>query len=322
MLVKIPKKQKGQFRLIYVPNDEEKTRLRALMPQLNELQVKLCAPCVHGFIPRKSPITNALEHKNFAFTISFDLSNFFDTVTEGMVRHLISPEILSQVFINGHTYQGLPTSPAIANLAAIGLDAKILQFCANLSEKVIYTRYADDLTFSCNNYATINALRENIPQLIVSEGFTINVKKTRIQSAKFGNRVITGVRVGKDGICAGRNLKRRIRAAQHSGKDRVANGLAEWAKMRKPSTPPHLVKKIIEDCVAYLGVLIKIKLHKKESIGDLSWKFDHLRNQSIMTHQSKTSAGLAIDNLKKFVSPSLVRAFFLRAHKNNVDETK
>jgi RNA-directed DNA polymerase len=81
-----------------------------------------------------------------------------------------------------HLPQGAPTSPALANLAAFGLDRRLAGLARSLD--LSYSRYADDLTFSGS--ARLRRQRRSIEALIVQiaheEGFAINADKTALRS--------------------------------------------------------------------------------------------------------------------------------------------
>jgi RNA-directed DNA polymerase len=88
--------------------------------------------------------------------------------------------------------QGAPTSPALANLVAYGLDRRLSGLATNLG--VRYTRYADDLTFS-GNYSQLPKLGL-INTIVRSEGFYINPSKTSLrrrgQQQKVTGLIVSG----------------------------------------------------------------------------------------------------------------------------------
>lgn len=80
-----------------------------------------------------------------------------------------------------HLPQGAPTSPAIANLCAFGLDQRLSGLARSIGG-VHYTRYADDLLFSgyrsfCRHAKTLNVV---VGTIAIEEGFDLNFQKTRI----------------------------------------------------------------------------------------------------------------------------------------------
>ncbi len=272
-LYNIPKKTKGETRQIYAPTKKEKRKFRALLPELNQIALDNCGGCVHGFMPGKSPVSNAKEHIGYEYTLSFDLKDFFDSVKPWMLKDyfrgdcqfvsegIFVPDKIWEYFIKGRAYQGLPTSPQIANLAAVKMDEEIINNCdikiplvLEKCERIRYSRYADDLSFSFQNYGIYQELLDLIPNLVTKHGFTINPAKTRLQSAKFGNRVITGISVGKTGISVPRRIKRRIKLAKHQKNEGILKGLTEWSKLKLPHFPITHTIKVIDNIVSYLKV--------------------------------------------------------------------
>lgn len=243
------KKKSGGNRTIYVPNHAEKARLRLLVPELTKLAQGICDPdIVHGFMPCKSAVTNAMAHRGFRYSLCCDLKDFFDSVTPE--KHFLIndhhpsllkmpwscwPEVLSLCFPDGAARQGLPTSPILANIAAVRMDKSIYDWCRVFPSypPFRYTRYADDLTISSNDVTFLIRLRERLVELVKEHGFTLNTKKTRIQFAGAGRRIITGVAVD-DEVHPARAVRRRLRAALHQNQTRAAAGLAEWMKLKTP----------------------------------------------------------------------------------------
>jgi hypothetical protein len=234
--VKIPKGN-GAFRTIYVPSSAEKSRLRSALGQIARKAERACPEGVcHGFRRMRSPVTNALAHVGHAYTLCFDLTDFFDSVTADRLKGSLTEEELSLVLVDGAARQGLPTSPAVANLAAAPLDHAILKFLESRKLQVIYTRYADDLSFSYDDPAAADVLLSAVPRIVGRCGFRVNRRKTRLQAASAGRRVVTGVAVDDHGVHPTRAVRRRLRAARHQGKQLQARGLEEWCKLKPPST--------------------------------------------------------------------------------------
>jgi RNA-directed DNA polymerase len=78
-----------------------------------------------------------------------------------------------------HLPQGAPTSPALASLAAFGLDRRLSGLARTLG--VTYSRYADDLTFSGERVPTA-LLGRAVGQIAREEGFRVGHDKTRVRT--------------------------------------------------------------------------------------------------------------------------------------------
>lgn len=230
------RKKSGGWREIAVPSVRYRDYLQTLLPPLYRIQAAVCGNCVHGFMPGRSPVTNAAVHVGYLYTLSLDLADFFDSITVPMISTHI-PEPLLAVPPRRPAMQGLPTSPAIANIAAAPLDAAILSLLAWWGVECRYTRYADDLTISTNEITVVTRNnRKSIIRRIESCGFKANPRKTRIQFASRGRRIITGVAVGVSDVTVPRSIKRKMRAAEHQGNRLSLRGLREWAKLKMPNS--------------------------------------------------------------------------------------
>ena len=82
-----------------------------------------------------------------------------------------------------HLPQGAPTSPALANLCAFGLDLRLHALAQRFGAR--YTRYADDLVFSGPQdlQGQFGALRAWVGAIVQDEGFALRGDKTRLMPA-------------------------------------------------------------------------------------------------------------------------------------------
>jgi retron-type reverse transcriptase len=200
-------KRSGGQRTINAPKPE----LKDIQSRLSELLLdcidvinegKNLEPSLsHGFTRNRSIITNAEKHINQKNVLNIDLSDFFDSFNFGRVRGFflknknfllhddIATVIAKIACLNDSLPQGSPCSPVITNLITHSLDVRLASLARRWS--CIYSRYADDITFSTRkklfvpklvriegtNIVVGKRLREEIER----SGFEINEKKTRVQ---------------------------------------------------------------------------------------------------------------------------------------------
>ncbi|WP_117283189.1 retron Ec67 family RNA-directed DNA polymerase/endonuclease [Streptococcus intermedius] len=235
----IPKKNGGE-RVIHAPKKELKFLQKKLANVLWEFYLESLeskskgknfkTPVLsHAFEKGKIIITNSQMHRNKKYILNIDLKDFFDSFNFGRVRGFfikdrdfaVSPEIatiIAQIACyQGKLPQGAPSSPIITNLITRILDYRIVKIAKKY--RFTYSRYADDLTFSTNRELNSNKLRaskelENflteLEELIISSGFEINPKKTRL-SNNMQRQEVTGLVVNKK-INAKREYVKNTRA--------------------------------------------------------------------------------------------------------------
>lgn len=191
-----------------------------ILLEISDFEVKhkiIFAPSAHGFVRGRSTFTNAAAHPRSKYIINLDLSDFFETINFGRVKGVLEnnpyfklhPEI-SKVIAHACCYkgvlpQGAPTSPVISNLVGRILDRNLKAFSKR--NRLKYTRYADDITFSTRMVRLPRAvavrgffrrhkwrpgreLRARIKKL----GFRINQTKFRVQITG-SKQEITGLNV-------------------------------------------------------------------------------------------------------------------------------
>jgi len=97
--------------------------------------------------------------------------------------------------IKGVLPQGAPTSPMLSNLAAWGLDEALQVFAQQ--HGFVYTRYADDLTFSSSRLPTgksAGTVRQEVINIIRKSGFVENRGKIRL-AGPGARKVVLGLLV-------------------------------------------------------------------------------------------------------------------------------
>ena len=287
-------KGNGKFRTIYRPRRDIKATLRTYIPVLEEIALKLCPPnVVHGFWPARNCVSNAQMHVGpWRYTVCMDLKDFFDHCTREMLtwtmadfdRRFSSQDLatsmqrINQMTPDGACRQGLPTSPAAANVCFAACDHDIIQALNAAGIQFVYSRYADDLTFSVMTRDDVERILSMVPVLVKDRGFVLNEKKTHVQYAGAGRRIITGVAVDETGVYPTRKSRRRLRAAKHRmtlpckygvalhRKHRAA-GLAEWCKCKPPMFGRKARKAMAEKPDEALLIAAKAKMYGVQDDG-------------------------------------------------------
>lgn len=218
---KLPKKSGGE-RTIYVPQRTLKSLQRKIKNYLETKYRPLY--CCHGFIEKRSCVTNAIPHVNKKWCLNFDLADFFPSINFGRILGLFTSQIFE--FNNrlattlaiiccykGALPQGAPTSPILANMICYNLDKKMIELAKE--NRCIYSRYCDDITLSTNlnSFPSLLVtyykdqdyvdLSPELYKIVNGSGFIVNTNKTRL-AEKNKCQMVTGIIVNKK-----LNLKRK-----------------------------------------------------------------------------------------------------------------
>ena len=271
----LPRTQ-GPPRLIERPKQRLKATQRRLLHEL--LDWIPAHPAAHGFTRGRSARTNAALHTGRYVVIGLDLEDFFASVAAARVygifrtagyaepvAHVLTglttnavpvdewarlprpralPEVtahhrLGRRLATPHLPQGAPTSPALANLAAFGLDRRL----AGLAEAAgaRYSRYADDLTFSGPPPLVTRAprLRAAVGAIAREEGFRVNARKSRLVT-RAGRQRVCGVVVNERPNVA-RHEFDRLKATLHNA---ALRGPASENRAGVPDFRAHLLGRI------------------------------------------------------------------------------
>jgi RNA-directed DNA polymerase len=224
-------KKSGGFREINAPNEELKYLQKNLSWVFNKLYESPVG--VHGFvkgtiIESRHIVSNAKLHVGKKWLWNLDIERFFSSIPTQMVvnRLMEAPFNFNEskakyisllIVYQRQLPMGSPCSPVVSNLVCENLDAKINQWVAIQNElhpscNLVYSRYADDITFS-TNLAISNVQKEWVYDILNQYGFVVNKKKERIQSNK-QSQWVTGVKVNEKPN-VDRIYIRNIRASLH-----------------------------------------------------------------------------------------------------------
>ena len=290
-------KRDGSSRLIEVPRPGLKAAQRRLLDGL----IASIPPhdAAHGFRRGRSVRTFVAPHVGRPLVLKLDLRDFFPTVTGARVAALfrtagypedvartlaglvtnVAPGALwhrpdapragseasnrtRRLYRDRHLPQGVPTSPALANLAAYRLDSRLAGLAR--SAGAVYTRYADDLAFSGGPAwaRTVDRFRVHAHAIALEEGFAVHPRKTR--AMRQGTRqVLAGAVVNVHPNLA-RADSDALKATLHNC---LARGPAGQNRAGHPDFRAHLLGR-----VAHVGTLNPARGAKLRALFDrITW---------------------------------------------------
>ncbi len=169
-----------------------------------------------------SPLVQCAErHKNNLYILKMDLKDFFPSVKRYRIYNQFlqlgyntyASNLLANICtLHGSLPQGAVTSSCLANLVCYKMDIRIAGYCNK--RDITYTRYADDLTFSCDNRDVLRNIHGMVKKIVKDEGFIINEKKTRFLTPRVHKEII-GITVNDGVVKASKEMKKMVRAMIH-----------------------------------------------------------------------------------------------------------
>ena len=220
-------KPSGGLRLLESPKPRLKEMQRRILDEILD-QVPI-HDAAHAFRSGRSVGTYVAPHTGQHVVLHIDLREFFPSVqasrvnatlrtmgyperVAGLLTGLCTNSTPAAVLETGlprrrdegtwlrhrsaHLPQGAPTSPALANLCARKLDARLNGLARAVEAQ--YTRYADDLVFSGGRdlLKCLPRLRVLINAIVLDEGFEIRHRKTHVMVAGTRQQV-AGIRLNE-----------------------------------------------------------------------------------------------------------------------------
>jgi retron-type reverse transcriptase len=220
--VKIPKKRKGAFRTLQVPDDRTKhLQRRVLRRVLSEGRSHYAAT---GFERGSSIVTNAKAHAGFPVVVRMDIQDFFDNTqarrVEEWYRRRGWDKGATAFLVRLTTHerglpQGAPTSPRLSNLVNAQMDRRLMALAGRF--KGVYTRYADDLTFSLaeDDGGTVHTVCAVTRMIAYEYGYKIHLRRKLHVRRSNHRQLVTGLVVNDGTPRLPREVRRRLRAIEH-----------------------------------------------------------------------------------------------------------
>ena len=219
-------KGNGKFRVIKAPNDALKEIQNLLLREV--FYTVMPHDVAHGFVPKRSILSNAKPHVGHRMVANFDITDFFPSTKEKMVKAVLKRHynlsdadaklVAGLCCLHGELPQGAPTSPHLANLAMWDADVRLLEMADEHS--LNYTRYADDMTFSGG--WTPDGLPKMVGQIIKEYGYRLAPHKIQFYG-QHKRQMVTGLVVNEK-INIPRQTRKRLRAILH---DMEKNGVEQ-----------------------------------------------------------------------------------------------
>lgn len=192
-------KKNGKTRDIYEPLPD----LKHVQTWILENILEKCpvSPYAKAYVKGRTLKHNAKFHKAQKTVVTMDIKDFFPSITTEDVTKIfeklgyfpnVSCFLAHLCCLNFSFPQGAPTSPYLSNLRFSSIDAQISEYTTD--EKIRYTRYADDLTFSGD--FNEHHLIQTISDIIHDNGFCINPGKTRV-ARQNARQEVTGIVVNE-----------------------------------------------------------------------------------------------------------------------------
>lgn len=305
------KKKNGSKRLINEPLHQLHTIQKEISTFL--LIKRYVTENSHGFELNKSIITNASNHVNKKIVLNIDLEDFFPSITKKKVSDLLTSkfklnaeeaEIVAEILTFRNILpQGAPSSPIISNYVCEKLDKELHKFCKSFN--IIYSRYADDLTFSFAFKKLPKHIVKDIYSIIKKHEFKINDQKTRYF---YRNRrqVVTGLVVNEK-VNVKKEFQKRIRAILYNWKTKGFKYVTDTFLVKYGND-----KELIPTLSGWINFLGQVKGFDDETYLKFKNEFDSLANKEkyVKTFFIKSDDIFTIEELKSLIN---IPVFYLSA---------
>lgn len=221
----------GKQRTFYKASLRLRTIQDMIKKWLNRIPIHDAA---QGWCKGRSAKTAAAVHVGKSCVVKLDIADFFPSISHRQVYRVYmrlgcAPDVARILTMlttwEGHLAQGLKTSPVLANLIMLDIDARIESLCRHW--RFDYTRYGDDITLS-GGYTT-EPVVGGVRKILAQSGFQIKEAKYACQT-RTSRQCVVGVVVNETPNIP-KEKRRLYRAMAHNC---MAKGLSSEQREQEP----------------------------------------------------------------------------------------
>lgn len=240
-------KRHGGFRVIMEPYPTLKLAQTWILKYiLDPIKEDYVAKNAKAYMHGRNIKDNVKLHCNKKLVFNIDLKDFFGTISFKMVLDLflfmgytrdVAVMLSNLCVCHGSLPQGAPTSPMLSNMIFKPIDEEIFEYCR--SNKILFSRYADDMTFSGD--FDEHKLLYFLNGILCQNGFHINYKKIK-SYGKSQRQLVTNVVVNDKPHVRRQTLRSLRQEAYYISKFGIKQHLM---RIEAPFAPDYYLKRIL-----------------------------------------------------------------------------
>ena len=190
-----------------------------------------------GYRKGKNIADNASMHAANSYLLKLDFRDFFPSIVYKDIIVLVAAcpslaaklpderaqDLFARILLWGpkdggpkRLSIGAPSSPVVSNLVMYNFDKVVSELARK--RQVVYSRYADDLTFSGHSFDVLRIIHEEVATVVnAQQSPKVSLNQAKVfYGSKATRRTVTGlVLTNNNGISLGRDRKRLLRAKIH-----------------------------------------------------------------------------------------------------------
>jgi hypothetical protein len=222
-------KASGGVREITAPLPDLRNAQRQVLKVINKECKFLPHNAAHGFTKNRNPKTALQVHQanKSKWFLKMDIKDFFPSCTSTALQRALRETYpfyklensVRTMLVNLATKddalpQGSPLSPLFANMIMIPFDLVLTEYCKE--NKLIYTRYADDIMISSREQFNPGTTIIIVQEMLDQYGFALNHDKSRYGSSA-GRNWNLGLMYNEAGdITVGHQKKKLVKTMVHN----------------------------------------------------------------------------------------------------------
>lgn len=175
-----------------------------------QVRIALCKrhPRTSVLSERSSVRNIVLPHAKNLYILHVDIKNYYQNISFNHIKKFLETctqfdaadmKIIEKFyFCDQGLRKGLHASSTISEIVGLKIDSLTSRVLYEEADSnIVYSRYYDDLLFSCNSMAPLRRMEQKVKDFLASLGFAVNADKTKLFIVN--NAKILGLRI-HDGL--------------------------------------------------------------------------------------------------------------------------